>query len=539
MAKKQSKTTTPVAAGYGRKSSVKFAKDAVTVAKQREFVQAEADKRSEILTWFEDATGNRTGKYEHTRPGYQDLLKFIAASNDVRSVIFYELDRVGRSIIIIDKILKICAAKGLAFICIRNGIDTSRGIGANEIAQIQMQAVFAELESNRTSERISEMAKYYVANGVPWGRVPFGAMRFGEGIEAKFDVHPEHAPTIRAMMTAYCVPMSYDDTKDHLNNLGMCHVDRYGRREPWTREAVRTTIGNLLFYCGYVVPEHWRAKHARIVVEGSGSWLERYARGVGAIRSQSITPILSEELANAVIERRHTIQIASRKPSGGWIPLLTPIAHWQGQKLRGDTAHSMRTYRTRGTGISINADKADADIVYRLSQLKIDETTRAHIRAYIYDSQAQNNDAQTRIDAANEKLARYADLFADGMLTRAIYNQRHDELQREIKRETDKLNAPTIADKVLDSLSSLSQLLPLATPERKRRLIHSLFSRIDFGDNGEIERIHPREWAIQAFSQIAHAHRAFNASGGPEELSRRDMFTWLIMAVAASYATKE
>jgi DNA invertase Pin-like site-specific DNA recombinase len=169
MARKTTPPADPVAVGYGRKSLVKSNRDEVTVAKQKERVTSEAESRRERLVWFEDATGHRSGKFEHTRPGYLRLLEYIETDKNVRSVIFYELDRVGRSVIIIDKILKICQLRGIAFICIKNGIDSTRGLGANEIASIQMQAVFAEHESNRTSERISEMAKYYVANGVPWG----------------------------------------------------------------------------------------------------------------------------------------------------------------------------------------------------------------------------------------------------------------------------------------------------------------------------------------------------------------------------------
>lgn len=536
MARKTTHTADPIAVGYGRKSLVKSNRDEVTVAKQKERVSAEAESRRERLVWFEDATGHRSGKFEHTRPGYLRLLEYIETDKNVRSVIFYELDRVGRSVIIIDKILKICQLRGIAFICIKNGIDSTRGLGANETASIQMQAVFAEHESNRTSERVAEMARFYTENGVPWGSIPFGIVRAGEGLDAKFSPAPNHAPTINTLFSAYIRPLSLPEVAIHLNNIGLRHVSRYRVNEDWTAESVRTVIGNLLFYAGYVAPEN-RGKNAKISLEGSGSYLERYARSVGAIRSQSITPTISEDLANAVIEYRYTHRRAPRIAADGWPPLLTPIGYWQNQKLRADTSHGIHYYRANG--IMIPADAVEHDIVNRMAQLQISDEVKRALREAMRTPSSAKAELVQRLETLGQRQKALVELWLDKMITRSVYNQKYDEITREITRIQSEMNAPTIADKVIDSLSSLAELLPLATADKKKRLIHSMFSRVDLDDNGNVLRLHPRDWALQAFHQIAEAHSAIYALRETSDQFERNPLTWLILAVAASYATED
>ena len=234
-------------------------------------------------------------------------------------MIFYELDRAARSVVLIDRILKLCQDKKISFICIKEGIDTSRGMGANEVTRIQLLAVLAEGEANRVAERMSDTARYYREQlHIPWGMWPFGVRRSGEGEHARFEPDPPHDATVRRLIALYIDGNGYSEAAKALNALGYSHVDRYGRQKPFSTETTRTIIGNVLFYAGYTVGVRFKAKQARITLGGDGTYLERYANAMQAVRSSAITPLIDEQTACNVIERREKKQHTGRKP-GDWV----------------------------------------------------------------------------------------------------------------------------------------------------------------------------------------------------------------------------
>lgn len=521
------------ALGYGRKSVVRRGVDAISVDKQRLAVSQAADKRDEELVWFEDAEGHRSGRQERTRPAYQRLLARLQNDPAVRSVIFYELDRAGRSVILIDRILKICQKKSVAFICLRDGIDTSHGLGANELMRIQLLAVLAEGEANRVAERMVDTARYYRdVLRIPWGMWPFGVRRAGEGEQARFSPDEPHDATVRRLLEIYVAGNGYRETAREMNRMGYEHVDRYGRRKEFGTETARAVVGNILFYAGYAVGVKHKAKQAKVSLEGEGTWLERYARAMKAQRAPAITPIVDEALASAVIERRFKSQLSGRKPKD-WVALLTPIVYCQGVKLWAQARSYGHFYRTRQggpNGVCLDADIIDREMLARLRGVRFPADMRAHIRGAIEEKIG----ASRRQELARQeaKLLGEMDLLVDLLgskaIDREVYCGRYARLERQLGDVRAQMRAPDDVERIMGALTDLAAAIESMAPAKRKLAIQHIFERVDVSREGAIERLYLREWARAAFTDLAQCVSIMPPVSAEREADTR----WLIARAA-------
>ena len=514
-----------IALGYGRKSVVRRKTDEIGVDKQRLAIQRLAEDRGYDLDWYEDAQGHRSGRFEKTRPNYIRLLKRLEADPPPASVIFYELDRAGRSVIIIDKIVKLCQARGITLISIRDGIDTSRGIDANLTSQIQMRAGFSEYYANQVSDLMKSTSAYYRDELLsPWGMWPFGFARVGEGKEARFLPHEKHAATTRTVLAWYATGLSYDGVAQKANDAQMRHEGRDHLPKRFTREAIRSIVGNILFYAGCTVTgRRVRSKDNRIILTGEGSCLERYARAMNAVRSPAVEPLIDDAQANAVIERRYRNQTAGRAPVD-WVALLTPLAYWHDKKLRAETNHGVHYYRVRSQiGPYINGDAVDAELIQRIGGIQFPPELREIIRRGVVTrvGDAQKAKAQGNIERLSRQMEVLADLLLDDKIQREAYNRRYAELERGLRDARLELAREDDVDRLMMTLTDLSSAFQLMRPVNRKRALAKLFEKIEFDDEGQIQRLHLRPWARQAWGEIVFAYRlharSFQANSAPGE----------------------
>ena len=61
----------------------------------------------------------------------------------------------------------------------------------------------------------------------------------------------------------------------------------------------------------------------------------------------------------------------------------------------------------------------------------------------------------------------------------------------------------TDADRALSLLSDLAGTLTDMTAEMRKRNIHRIFERVDFGYDGEICKLHLRQWVLAAFGDLS------------------------------------
>lgn len=496
---KPSRTT---ALCYARKSVVRGGADLVSIDIQRAAIAAECERRGWNCEWYEDADGHRSGRHEATRPNWLRLKRRIADA-DVIAVVGYRLDRLSRSVGDFVRLIEHCRAKNVGVVTADRMIDTSASSNAFATAQLNMLAVVAQFESDAASDRVKEHCERKAEAGISHGKPPFGVSRVGKALEATFDAN-EDAPAVLRCLQLYAGGLSYDQTAAKLNAEGVPFRSRKGFPIEWGRESVRTVVGNVLFYVGYFAPA-WDAKNARVTLAGDGDHVERFARATLAKPSPAIHPIIDRQLANTVIERRAANLITGRKSVRPF--LFTPIAYWNGKKLRGQHHPTGRFYSPRGAGPWINADEAEESLLKLLAGIQFPPELVAHVRAFaladVSDDKLQR--LQERISEVQNTKALLFDLLHHKRIDRAMYDERWakaDADERAAKRE---LERPAEVEVVMKQLADLGAMIQFMPPEMQKRNIHRLFTRIDFDDDGEIVGLEMKPAAKSAFGTIAAA----------------------------------
>lgn len=105
------------------------------------------------------------------RPEYQALLKDISTKK-LNAVVVKKLDRLSRSLMDFESLMVILQTHQVEFISLREQFDTTTAMGK---AMLRIALVFAQLEREQTSERISDVMGYRASKGLHNGGVtPFG-----------------------------------------------------------------------------------------------------------------------------------------------------------------------------------------------------------------------------------------------------------------------------------------------------------------------------------------------------------------------------
>jgi len=273
---------------------------------------------------------------------------------------------------------------------------------------------------------------------------------------------------------------------------------------------LRTVVGNVLIYAGYFLPKiGWDAKASRVVLEGEGSFVERYARACEAEPSPRISQVISLELAEAVIERRWKNQNVGRK-SLGWTPLLTPLAFHRGKKLRAARRPFGNFYETRTAGIMIDADKADAFVVQRLSEIEFPPAMLEMIRASMLRRVSDDHlrALGDQLASIDRRKAALVDLLLEERIDKQAYRERFDALQDEREKIMRQISRPTEVEVAMSRLATLGKTIMLMSPHNRKASIADLFDAIHFNDEGVIEKVEVKAWALQAFREIRDTYNA-------------------------------
>jgi DNA invertase Pin-like site-specific DNA recombinase len=521
---------------YERLSLVRTDSDLIGIKDQHDTNVREIELRGGVVESYSDAGGHRSGRSDIHRPDWRKVISRLP-DPDVAGIIATFQDRISRDVEDTAALIKLCERHNKHLIIPTEGVDTTRTGWTPEVKLVlHIKASVAQHYADETAKKLRKRVRQYHDNGILWGKQPFGMQRIGKGLDTRF-TGDENAETAISILSWYASAMSYDTVTEKANASGLRFRDRAGRPCRFGRESVRTIVGNVLFYAGYLPRLGWDAKNDRIELVGQGSYVERYARAGEARRVTSIEPIINDELANAVIERRHANQLAGRRTLT-WVPLLTPIAYHAGKRLRADTRDFCHVYRSRGTGIWIDATQADEDIVRRMSNVQFPPEARALI---IRNIEARTGDqgrqrAQAEYDDAQVRMDELVSLLLDRKIKREIYDERYIALERIQHRAKADMNRVTDADRAISLLSDLAGVLAEMPPEMRKRNIHRIFERIDFGDDGEISSLHLRAWARAAFGDPA-VMGAISAEGGHSAQQWHPDAHWFILkAIAALYA---
>ena len=186
---------------------------------------------------FEDAgySGKNTD-----RPAFQDMMYRIR-NGEFSHVLVWKIDRISRNLLDFAEMYEELQELRVVFVSKNEQFDTSTAIGE---AMLKIILVFAELERNMTSERVTAAMISRASNG-QWngGRIPFGYDYDPESGE--FSIREDEAQVCRILKDDYMENKSLTHTSRLLNERG--YRTRAGVE--WSPTAV-WIIASSPFYAG-------------------------------------------------------------------------------------------------------------------------------------------------------------------------------------------------------------------------------------------------------------------------------------------------
>lgn len=500
----------------------------------------------EPVVHLSDAGGHRSGTSDKQRPAWRDCLRILHAKHNCRGIIATFQDRISRDMEDTAKLIKTCEGNGKHIILPAEGVNTLlSGWDEDVKGMMYMRAIFAQRYAKDVGKKIKRRVVQFNDALIPWGKPPFGQVRDGRGLFARIVGNTDTPAAIRCLKI-YAGGMSYDEAFVKLNDEGVPFRDRAGVPSRWSRESVRTVVGNVLSYAGYFIPgTTWDAKAARIAIEGEGNWLEQYVRAVGAKRSPAVDALIDDDLASQVIERRFKNQNVGRK-SPNWIPLMSPVLYHAGRKMRAQTRPYGNFYQSNGSGIQIPADVIEDKTLQIIGGFQFPLHMRSVIRKRCMErvSDERITTLKNRGLEIQAKQKVLVGLLLEDRIERADYNQRFDALNVELGRIRAELAQPTEVEDALNKLTMLGSVMHTLTRRERRDALRSMIDAIHLDGQGEFIRWDFAPWARIAMEQVAatikneppqsenydDSNHAEGGSGG-QSLSCPDaVFTALVLA---------
>ena len=212
-------------------------RDSLPMQRQDLIAYAKLMLGTEDYAIFEDAgySGKNTD-----RPKYQEMMSQIR-NGVFTHLLVWKIDRISRNLLDFASMYKELKDLGVIFVSKNEQFDTSTAMGE---AMLKIILVFAELERNMTSERVTATMISRASNGI-WngGRVPFGYDYDPETMT--FSVNEDEARQVRMIHDRYEEQRSLVRLARSLNEKG--YRTRAGNE--WSPTALLIILRNI-FYCG-------------------------------------------------------------------------------------------------------------------------------------------------------------------------------------------------------------------------------------------------------------------------------------------------
>ena len=212
-------------------------KDSLRV-QQRELLQyAELLLGTKECVVFEDAGFSAKNT---DRPKFQEMMSRIRAG-EFTHLLVWKIDRVSRNLLDFTNMYAELKALGVTFVSKNEQFDTSSAIGE---AMLKIILVFAELERNMTSERVTAVMQSRAKSGA-WngGRVPYGYSYDKETKE--FSLNRQESLVVKKLFRTYEATKSVIATTRNLNEAGI----RTRAGALWSTVGVHKILRNP-FYIG-------------------------------------------------------------------------------------------------------------------------------------------------------------------------------------------------------------------------------------------------------------------------------------------------
>lgn len=201
---------------------------------------------------FEDAgySGKNTD-----RPAFQEMMDRIR-KGEFSHVLVWKIDRISRNLLDFAAMYEELQDLRVTFVSKNEQFDTSTAIGE---AMLKIILVFAELERNMTSERVTAAMISRAGSGL-WngGRIPFGYSYDPD--KGEFSINQEQANICRVLKDDYLEHKSLVHTAQLLNSLG--YHTRNGAE--WSPTTVSIIVSSP-FYAGIYRYNRYKGTYHRTV----------------------------------------------------------------------------------------------------------------------------------------------------------------------------------------------------------------------------------------------------------------------------------
>lgn len=221
------------------------------------------------------------------RPAYQQMMSRVRAG-EFTHIVVWKLDRISRNLLDFAGMYAELKRLGVIFISKNEQFDTSTAIGE---AMLKIILVFAELERNMTSERVSSIMISRAQNG-QWngGKVPFGYSY--DKTASTFSINQGEAETVRVIYAQYEKVRSLLRVAQYLNGMG--YKTRSGL--PWTPTTVSIILKSP-FYVGTYRYNYRDETQEVNTVKKEAEWVyikDHHPAIIDADRQEAIMGILAE-----------------------------------------------------------------------------------------------------------------------------------------------------------------------------------------------------------------------------------------------------
>lgn len=177
------------------------------------------------------------------RPDYQRMMSRLR-SGEFSHLLVWKIDRISRNLLDFAGMYNELKDLGITFVSKNEQFDTSSAIGE---AMLKIILVFAELERNMTSERVSAVMVSRASNG-QWngGRVPYGYIYDKKADTFSFE--PNEIKVYNILCDRYEYFQSVIKVSNYLNEQGF----RTRKGNKWSATAVYKLLTNRFYLGEYV-----------------------------------------------------------------------------------------------------------------------------------------------------------------------------------------------------------------------------------------------------------------------------------------------
>ncbi len=197
------------------------------------------------------------------RPAYQQMMSRVR-QGEFSHILVWKIDRISRNLLDFAAMYAELKKLGVVFVSKNEQFDTSNAMGE---AMLKIILVFAELERNMTSERVSAVMIARANDGI-WngGKIPFG---YDYDKEAKtFSINEREAAVIRMLYDIYEANHSLVQTAQALNEKGL--LPRSGI--PWNPTTVHTMLRSP-FYTGTYRYNYHDEGNSSFTIKPESEWI--------------------------------------------------------------------------------------------------------------------------------------------------------------------------------------------------------------------------------------------------------------------------